>query len=282
MIDAGLIVEGGGMRGVYAAGVLDFLIEKNLIFKNNYAVSAGSCHVCSYLSKQHKRAFRINVNYLNDKRYCSFESLIKTGDLFGVDMLYNKIPNELDVFDYEEYDKFNGNFYAVVTNLNTGKPEYKKIGDLHEDIVYIRASSSLPMLSRNVKIGNEEYLDGGVSDSIPIRKSIDDGNIKNLVILTRDKNYRKSKNSIMPIIKLKYRKYPNLVQSMANRHIVYNDTLDFIEQKEASGEIFVIRPSEEVKIGRIEKDKQKLEDLYYKGYFDAKKSYESLKKYLGI
>ena len=281
MIKAGLVVEGGGMRGVYSSGVLDFFIEKDLFFENNYGVSAGACHLCSYLAKQYKRAFRVNVDYLNDKRYCSVHSLLKTGNLFGAEMLYDIIPNELDLFDYDTYNKNESNFYVVITDINTGKPEYVKIGDLKKDIIYVRASSSLPLLAQNVKINDKEYLDGGISDSIPIKKSIADGNKKNVVILTRDSTYRKGKNSLMPIIKLKYKKYPNFVKSMADRYIVYNEILDFIKELEDNGEVFVIRPKKPVNIGRTEKNREKLEALYNDGYNDAKDCYEELLKYLG-
>ena len=281
MIKAGLVVEGGGMRGVYSSGVLDFFIEKDLFFENNYGVSAGACHLCSYLAKQYKRAFRVNVDYLNDKRYCSVHSLLKTGNLFGAEMLYDIIPNELDLFDYDTYNKNKSNFYVVITDINTGKPEYVKIGDLKKDIIYVRASSSLPLLAQNVKINDKEYLDGGISDSIPIKKSIADGNKKNVVILTRDSTYRKGKNSLMPIIKLKYKKYPNFVKSMADRYIVYNEILDFIKELEDNGDVFVIRPKNPVNIGRTEKNREKLEALYNDGYNDAKDCYEELLKYLG-
>ena len=281
MIKAGLVVEGGGMRGVYSSGVLDFFIEKDLFFENNYGVSAGACHLCSYLAKQYKRAFRVNVDYLNDKRYCSVHSLLKTGNLFGAEMLYDIIPNELDLFDYDTYNKNKSNFYVVITDINTGKPEYVKIGDLKKDIIYVRASSSLPLLAQNVKINDKEYLDGGTSDSIPIKKSIADGNKKNVVILTRDSTYRKGKNSLMPIIKLKYKKYPNFVKSMADRYIVYNEILDFIKELENNGDVFVIRPKKPVNIGRTEKNREKLEALYNDGYNDAKDCYEELLKYLG-
>ena len=280
MIKAGLVVEGGGMRGVYSSGVLDFFIEKDLFFENNYGVSAGACHLCSYLAKQYKRAFRVNVDYLNDKRYCSVHSLLKTGNLFGAEMLYDIIPNELDLFDYDTYNKNESNFYVVITDINTGKPEYVKIGDLKKDIIYVRASSSLPLLAQNVKINDKEYLDGGISDSIPIKKSIADGNKKNVVILTRDSTYRKGKNSLMPIIKLKYKKYPNFVKSMADRYIVYNEILDFIKELEDNGDVFVIRPKKPVNIGRTEKNREKLEALYNDGYNDAKDCYEELLKYL--
>ena len=281
MIKAGLVVEGGGMRGVYSSGVLDFFIEKDLFFENNYGVSAGACHLCSYMAKQYKRAFSVNVDYLNDKRYCSVHSLLKTGNLFGAEMLYDIIPNELDLFDYDTYNKNESNFYVVITDINTGKPEYVKIGDLKKDIIYVRASSSLPLLAQNVKINDKEYLDGGISDSIPIKKSIADGNKKNVVILTRDSTYRKGKNSLMPIIKLKYKKYPNFVKSMADRYIVYNEILDFIKELEDNGDVFVIRPKKPVNIGRTEKNREKLEALYNDGYNDAKDCYEELLKYLG-
>ena len=281
MIKAGLVVEGGGMRGVYSSGVLDFFIEKDLFFENNYGVSAGACHLCSYLAKQYKRAFRVNVDYLNDKRYCSVHSLLKTGNLFGAEMLYDIIPNELDLFDYDTYNKNESNFYVVITDINTGKPEYVKIGDLKKDIIYVRASSSLPLLAQNVKINDKEYLDGGISDSIPIKKSIADGNKKNVVILTRDSTYRKGKNSLMPMIKLKYKKYPNFVKSMADRYIVYNEILDFIKELENNGDVFIIRPKKPVNIGRTEKNREKLEALYNDGYNDAKDCYEELLKYLG-
>ena len=281
MIKAGLVVEGGGMRGVYSSGVLDFFIEKDLFFENNYGVSAGACHLCSYLAKQYKRAFRVNVDYLNDKRYCSVHSLLKTGNLFGAEMLYDIIPNELDLFDYDTYNKNESNFYVVITDINTGKPEYVKIGDLKKDIIYVRASRSLPLLAQNVKINDKEYLDGGISDSIPIKKSIADGSKKNVVILTRDSTYRKGKNSLMPIIKLKYKKYPNFVKSMADRYIVYNEILDFIKELEDNGDVFVIRPKKPVNIGRTEKNREKLEALYNDGYNDAKDCYEELLKYLG-
>ena len=281
MIKAGLVVEGGGMRGVYSSGVLDFFIEKDLFFENNYGVSAGACHLCSYLAKQYKRAFRVNVDYLNDKRYCSVHSLLKTGNLFGAEMLYDIIPNELNLFDYDTYNKNESNFYVVITDINTGKPEYVKIGDLKKDIIYVRAFSSLPLLAQNVKINDKEYLDGGIYDSIPIKKSIADGNKKNVVILTRDSTYRKGKNSLMPIIKLKYKKYPNFVKSMADRYIVYNEILDFIKELEDNGDVFVIRPKKPVNIGRTEKNREKLEALYNDGYNDAKDCYEELLKYLG-
>lgn len=280
MIEAGLVVEGGGMRGVYTAGVLDYFMEKNLYFDDCYGVSAGACHISSYVSKQIGRSMKVTLDYINDKRYCSINSLIKTGDMFGVEMLYDLIPNKLELYDYDTFNKFKGNFYSVVTNCKTGKAEYMKIKDMKKDIIAVRASSSLPLLSRIVEINGKEYLDGGITDSIPIKKSIKDGHKKNVVILTRDKTYRKSKPKFLSFFKLKYKKYPNLVKAIENRYKMYNETLDFIEEEKAKNKVFIIQPKLPVKISRIEKDKDKLKALYNQGYEDAKEIYEDLMKFL--
>lgn len=280
MIEAGLVVEGGGMRGVYTAGVLDYFMEKNLYFDDCYGVSAGACHISSYVSKQIGRSIKVTLDYINDKRYCSVNSLIKTGDMFGVEMLYDLIPNKLELYDYDTFNKFKGNFYSVVTNCKTGKAEYIKIKDMKKDIIAVRASSSLPLLSRIVEINGKEYLDGGITDSIPIKKSIKDGHKKNVVILTRDKTYRKSKPKFLSFFKLKYKKYPNLVKAIENRYKMYNETLDFLEEEKAKNEVFIIQPKLPVKISRIEKDKDKLKELYNQGYEDAKELYEDLMKFL--
>lgn len=278
--DSALILEGGGMRGIYTAGVLDFFLDKNIDFKSCYGVSAGACHCCSYLSKQKGRAFKSNVEYLKDKNYCSLYSLIKTGDLFGAEMLYDTIPNKLLPYDYEAFDKNPAKFKAVVTNCSTGKAEYLEITDLHKDIISIRASASLPLLSRIVQIDGREYLDGGIGDPIPVRKSLEDGNVKNVVILTQHHGYKKSPNSLLPLLKRKYKNYPKLINTIESRHINYNDTLAFIEEEKKAGRLFVIQPKEPITIKRIEKDKQKLTKLYNSGYKDAENLYEELLSFL--
>ena len=282
MVKAGLVLEGGGMRGVYTAGVLDFFIDQDLYFSDIYGVSAGACHMCSYISQQKERAYRVNVDYLEDKNYCSMYSLLKTGNLFGAEMCYDKIPNELDPYDYEAFGRYKGNAYAVVTNIETGKAEYIRMEDMHKDIIAIQASASLPLVSKNVYINGVPYLDGGVADAIPIMKSLQDGNKKNVVIMTKEVGYRRKPSSNMTAIRLRYRKYPELVKDMERRHIVYNKTLDFLEEHEKKGHIFVIRPKEDCGVGRIEKDKDKLRTLYQMGYDDAKASFEDLKKYLKL
>ncbi len=279
MYQAGLVLEGGGMKGMYTAGVLEFLLEQNVEFANCYAVSAGACHLCSFLSKQRGRMYRISVDYLDDKRYCSVQSLLKTGDLFGADMCYREIPDKLNPFDYDTFAKYQGNAYAVVTNIRTGQPEYLPMKDLRTDIVAVRASASLPLVSRNVKIGGEYYLDGGISDAIPIRKAVADGNRKNLVVMTKEVGYRRKPVGHPEIFKFSYRKYPAVYEDMKKRHIMYNETLDYLEQAKITGEAFVIRPKKASEIGRIEKDREKLTALYHEGYEDARRAYPELLEY---
>ena len=260
--EAGLVLEGGGMRGLYTAGILDFFMEKGIMFEDIYGVSAGACHLCSYLSNQPGRAFRVSTEYLKDKYYCSAYSLIKTGDLFNVDMCYDRIPNELDPFDYKAFDKCRGTGHVVVTDIVTGKPRYIRLKEMRRDIVAVQASASLPLVSRTVKIGGREYLDGGMADSIPIKKSIHDGHDKNVIVLTRPLGYEKKPTSSMGLIKFIYRNYPGLVDDMKKRHIRYNRALEYIEQLEADGKVFVFRPESIIKIDRIEKDVKKLKVLY--------------------
>ncbi len=280
MFQAGLVLEGGGMKGIYTAGVLDFFLDEEMEFSSCYGVSAGACHLCSFLSKQKKRGYRVGVNYLDNKRYCSPYSLFTTGDLFGTDMCYDLIPNYLDPYDYDTFNKYEGKAYAVVTNIRTGEAEYIQLQDMHRDIQAVRASSSMPLVSRNVKIGEEMYLDGGVADSIPIKKSISDGNEKNVVILTKETGYHRKPSSSLSLVKARYVKYPRVYELMKERHREYNDTLSYLEEQEKEGNAFVIRPKRISEVGRVEKDAQKLKALYEEGYKDAQESYADLLEYL--
>lgn len=282
MVKAGLVLEGGGMKGIYTAGVLDYFIEQGILFSDCYGVSAGACHMCSYLSWQKGRAYRVNVDYLQDKEYCSFRSLITTGDMFGAKMLYDTIPNKLDPYDYETFSQYEGRAYAVVTNIITGKAEYKPLLEMHRDVVAVRASASLPLISNNVYIDNTPYLDGGIADSIPIIRSLRDGNKKNVIVMTKEVGYRRKPSSNMHAIRLRYHKYPNMVRDMAKRHIIYNKTLDFIEEHEKKGHLFVIRPKSNPNVGRLEKDEKKLRALYETGYEDARLSFPDMAKYLKL
>lgn len=276
----GLVLEGGGLRGIFTAGVLDFFLEKNIEFDGCIGVSAGACHACSYLCKQHKRAYNVSVDYLDDKRYCSFYSLIKTGDLFGVDFVYGEIPDVLNPIDNETYLEGNTEFQAVITNCRTGEAEYPYVKDMKKDVDYVRASSSLPFLSRMVKIDGELYLDGGISDAIPIKKSIENGNTKNIIIMTRDKNYRKKQSNLGKISAIRYKKYPKLVELMNTRFSRYNETLEYIYEQEKKGNVFIIQPEKPLNLGRIEKNREKLTNVYNEGHKEAEKRYEAMIKYL--
>lgn len=280
MYEAGLILEGGGMRGAYTAGVLDCFLDYDIEFKNVYGVSAGVCHACSYLSKQRERAIHVIVDYINDKNYAGLYSLLMTGDFFGVKMIYHDIPKKLYPFDYETYSNCESNLFAVVTNCKTGEAEYHQVRDMDKEINIIQASSSLPLLSKIVEINKEYYLDGGVSDSIPLQKALDDGNKKNLVILTQHQGYEKKPNRLGLIMKYRYTQFPNLVDAIKTRHIRYNDSLALIEQEKDAGSLLIIQPKQPVEIGRIERNKDKLWDLYHQGYEDAKERIVEIKKFL--
>ena len=276
----GLVLEGGGLRGIFTAGVLDFFLEKNIEFDGCIGVSAGSCHACSYLSKQYKRAFNVSVDYLDDKRYCSMHSLITTGDLFGVDFVYGEIPDKLNPIDNEAFMKSRTRFQAVITNCRTGEAEYPDVKDFRTDTVYIRASSSLPFLSKMVKINGELYLDGGVSDSIPIKKSIENGNTKNIIIMTRDKKYRKKQSKLGKISAIRYKKYPKFVELMNTRFSRYNEILEYIYELERQEKVFIIQPETPLNLGRIEKNREKLTNVYNIGYKEAEKRYSAMMEYL--
>ncbi|MCI9292099.1 MAG: patatin family protein [Erysipelotrichaceae bacterium] len=276
----GMVLEGGGMRGVYTAGVLDFFIDKDFYPDGIVGVSAGACHATSYIAKQRGRNFRVNTKYLSTDEYLSLKSLVKTGSLFGMDFIFHKIPEELDPFDYDAYNRANIEYIAVSTDIESGEPYYHVINDAKADIDYIMASSSLPLLSKVVKKHGRKLMDGGVGDSIPITFMQKRGYDKNIVVLTQCGSYRKGKNNLMPIIRHNYKAYPKFVEALDNRHIRYNQTLDELKQMEKDGSVFVIRPSKPVTISRIEKNIDKLRALYEEGYQDAKTQWDDLQKFL--
>lgn len=282
MYQAGLILEGGGMRGVYTAGVIDFFLDKGIEFSSVYGVSAGACSMCSYLSKQRQRALDVCIDYLDSRKYCSLESLLTTGDLFNVDTCYHLIPEYLNPYDYDTFNQYKGKAYSVATDIATGRPEYFRIRDMRKDIDKIRASASLPLVSRNVKINGKYYLDGGISDSLPVQKSVMDGNRKNVVVMTKETGYEKGPVGWLSfwLLKLRYWRYPKVASMMAERHKHYNEQAAYIERLRKSGEIFVIRPKKAGNVGRVEKDVKKLKALYRQGYADAKACYGEMKWFL--
>ncbi|MBQ7840924.1 MAG: patatin family protein [Lachnospiraceae bacterium] len=268
------------MKGAYTAGVLDFFLDKGIDFAKCYGVSAGATTMCSYLSKQRGRALATMIDYLDDKNYCSVSSLLKTGDIFNVEMCYHAIPDRLNPYDYAAFEKNESRGYAVVTNIETGLAEYMPLLDMHKDIEAVRASASLPLVSRNVEINGKWYLDGAMADSIPLLHSMTDGNKKNVVILTKEVGYRRKPSSTVKLIRLRYKKYPKVYELMKNRHIQYNQTLDFIGQQVKCGNAFLIQPQHKSEVGRLEKDREKLKALYQTGYEEAAAQYEALMAFL--
>jgi len=278
----GLVMEGGAMRGMFTAGVTDVLMENNITFNGAIGVSAGAAFGCNYKSNQPGRVIRYNKRFCNDKRFCSLRSLRKTGDLYGHEFCYYTVPNELDIFDRETYKNSPMKFYAVATNVSTGKPAYFSCpnGD-DNDLEAYRASASMPLVSNMVEINGEKFLDGGLSDSVPLAYFESIGYDRNVVILTRPRGYSKSKNKLMPLIKLKYRKYPDFVNTVANRHIMYNDEMKYIYEAERSGRAFLIVPDEALDIGFSEKNPEKLQEIYEIGRRTAEKRLAELKEFLG-
>ena len=270
------------MKGVYTSGVIDFFLDKGIEFSSVYGVSAGACSMCSYLSKQRRRAFDVCVDYLGDKNYCSMWSLLTTGDLFNVEMNYRLVPEFLNPYDYDTFRQYQGKAYSVATDIESGKPVYFRIRDMKKDLVKIRASASLPLVSRNVKIDGRLYLDGGLSDSIPIRKSVTDGNRKHVIVMTKETGFvRRQAGWLMRLLtSLWYWRYPKVAELTAKRYLSYNEDLAYIERLRKSGKVFVIRPKKPSGVKRVEKDKEKLKKLYRQGYRDAAASYKELTAFL--
>lgn len=275
----GLVLEGGAMRGVFTAGVLDLFLDQGITVDCCVAVSAGACLACSYLSRQPGRGYQTSTGYLGNPDYCSIRSLLRTGDLFGVDFLYHKIPEQLYPIDNQTFMQGKTDFYSVITNCRTGKPEYPKIEDLHRDINFIRASSSLPLLSRLVKIDRNYYFDGGVSDPIPLRKAFDLGCDRVITVLTRPRDYRKRPEQMLPLIRLKYKDFPNLAEAMKHRYLVYNNELRAVAASERAGKALVIAPPRPLEIRRAEKNRDRLLAGYACGYESAKELLPELRRF---
>ena len=278
----GLVLEGGAMRGMFTSGILDVFMENGITFDSCVGVSAGAVFGCNYKSKQIGRAIRYNKKYCNDKRYCSVHSLLTTGDLYGSDFCYDELPNKLDPFDYSEYEKNPMDFWCVTTDVNSGKPFYAKIekgsGD---DMLYLRASASMPLVSRCVRVGGRLLLDGGISDPIPYRFMLDKNVDKCVVILTQPEDYVKEKNPLQFLFNLIYQgKKKGICKAMSIRHEVYNNQTKEIKELEAKGKLFVIRPKHKLDIGKTEKDPNKLERVYQEGRSMALEILPNLISYL--
>lgn len=276
----GLVLEGGGFRGMYTCGVIDVFMENGICFDEVVGVSAGAAFGCNIKSKQIGRALRYNKRFCQDSRYSGLKSFIKTGDLYNKEFAYGIVPTILDPFDTKTFRENPLKFTVVCTDIHTGNPVYHEIqnGDA-TDIEWIRASASIPIVSKPVKLDGYELLDGGVSDSIPVNWMLERSD-KTVIVLTRDKSYHKEPMKYIHLLKKAFKEYPNLQKALENRYIVYNKTLDEIEQLEREGKVFVIRPSKPIACAMIEKDPNHLQEIYDIGRRDALHYLEDLKKYL--
>ena len=275
----GLVLEGGAMRGLFTAGVLDIFLDNNVEVTDVVGVSAGTLFGVNYVSKQRGRALRYNLKYINDKRYMNVKSWVRTGNLINKDFTYYKLPFQLDVFDNKTFKESPINFFATVTNIETGEAEFIKIEDAYKQMETLRATSALPFISEIIEVGDKKYLDGGIANSIPVDFFEKQDFDKVIVILTRPITYRKEKTTGIQY-KMFYKKYPKLVEKLENRYKEYNDTVDKIVELEKEGKLFVIRPSENITIKRLEKDVEKLQKVYDLGLKDGNNIIEDLKQYL--
>ena len=262
----GLVLEGGGMRGVFTSGVLDAFMKHDLYFRYIVAVSAGACNGMSYVSRQPRRARISNIDYLARYKYIGIRHLVTQGCIFDRELLYDKFPNQLLPFDFEEYFTHAKGFEMVTTNCLTGKAMYlSETSDRQRSLDIVRASSSLPYVSKIVTVDGIPMLDGGIIDSIPINRAIETGHEHNVVILTRNKGWRDTgKDRKVPAFI--YKNYPRLRVALSHRHVVYNQQIDLIDRLEAEGKITCIRPMRPMEVGRIENDVEKLERLYEEGF----------------
>ena len=277
----GLIMEGGAMRGMFTAGVLDVLMENGLVTDGAIGVSAGAVFGCNYKSHQIGRVIRYNTEYCNDKRYASFKNLVKTGNLYSEQFCYHEVPERLDPFDEAAFAASPMDFFVVCTDVKTGEPIYHKCrkGDA-EDVRWMEASASMPLAAKIVKIGHYGLLDGGVADSIPVRFFESIGYKRNLIILTQPKGYAKKKNKFLPAIRARYFRYPAFVEAVADRHERYNETLSYISMLEQAGKDYVIRPPIPLEIGAMERDPAQLRRVYETGRAVAQIQVEKIRDFL--
>lgn len=280
-VRTGLILEGGAMRGLFTCGILDVMMENGIEVDGAVGVSAGACFGCNYKSRQPGRALRYNLRFAKDKRYCSFSSLIKTGDLYNADFCYKQIPRELDPFDYDALVKNPMEFYMVATDVETGKAAYTKLSDgLGNDLEWMRASASMPLVSNIVEIDGGKYLDGGIADSIPLQFFESIGYNRNIVILTQPRDYVKKPNRLVGLMRLVLKKYPKLVDAVAKRHEMYNEETRYVFEQEKLGNVMVLCPDAPLGISRTESDKVKLQRVYDQGRELAMKHLDEIRAFL--
>jgi len=282
--NTGLVLEGGGMRGAYTAGVMDYLMRQKVKFPYVIGVSAGGNNGADYVAEQRERNKRVFVDLVEDERYCGFKNLIRDGSYFDMDFLFKKLPHDLAPFDYKTFGESDITFKVVVTNSETGKTEYFSKDDFDtrffaEEI--LKASISTPVLSKPVEIDGSYYFDGGATDPIPLEKAMEDGYENNVLILTKHKSFRLEKSRRRNIIiRLLLRDYPKLVEKLKERYKIYNRCIEWINRLEEEGKVFIFRPQEKTDIGSLDHDKEKLKELYDEGKRETKNRFAEFKKWV--
>lgn len=264
----GLVLEGGAMRGMYTAGALDALAEHNVAFDYCIGVSAGACNGVSFVSGQTGRNLRINQNYIEDRRYLGVGNFLRTKSMFGMDFIFDEIPNRLDPFDYAAFQTSPMAFVAGVTDVETGLPVYFDKSLMGEDNRILRASSAIPVFSPMVEIGGRFYLDGGTSDPIPVHRALEEGCDQVVVVLTRERGFHKNPEGFRRLYHRMLRRYPKMIDTLDRRHEIYNETLDDLMKLEQQGVAVVIAPETSLGVGRFEKSREKLKEIYLRGFAD--------------
>ncbi|MBR5408021.1 MAG: patatin family protein [Lachnospiraceae bacterium] len=279
----GLIMEGGAMRGMFTAGVTDVFMEKGITFDGAIGTSAGAAFGCNYKSGQIGRALRYNKEYCADKRYVSTREFFRTGNMYSEDFCYHEIPMSLDKFDFDAFNSNPMEFYITCTNIETGRAVHHKHDEKNDDentfLEWVRASCAMPMLEQIVEIGGVKLLDGGVGDSVPVRYFEEMGYDRNVVILTQPLSYKKRRIKYGMMAKVKYRHYPKLTKAMLDRHERYNETYEYIRDKELKGELIVVRPPEPLNIS-ISHDKHEIQRVYDIGRREGLKAIKRVKEFL--
>lgn len=277
----GLVLEGGGMRGIYTVGVLDVLLDNNIHFDYIIGVSAGAGNAASYISGQRGRGFRVNTQYVHDKRYIGIDPILHKKSVFGLDFIYDTIPQELDPFDYDAFFADKSEFVTVVTDAETGKAVYFDKDKIHgKDFTVLKASAALPMFTPPVEFEGRKYFDGGVADSIPVQHALDDGCDRLLIVRTRPRDYVKKPERMRAAYTRVLKDYPNMIAALDNRYIVYNESLALCDRLQKEGRAVVIAPEYALPVDKFGTDKEKLEHCYYEGMRDCKHALESIETLL--
>ena len=279
----GLVLEGGGLRALFSAGVIDVMMENQITFDGMIGVSAGATFGSNYKSGQIGRALRYNIALKDDPRYISWRSFFKTGDLVGAEFSYHVMPTELDVFDYEAYRQNPMEFHIVCTDAETGEPVYKQLDIMdYEGLEWVRASASMPIVSRPVPLEGRKLLDGGIVNSIPLKHFQELGYERNIVVLTQPKGFFKRRTKLMPLFHLTMRKYPAIIKAMGRRHLMYNEQLRYLAEEEKKGNILLIYPEDTLPIGRTELNEEKMRKVYQMGRKTAEEQLLKIKDFLSF